>query len=160
MKYLDRLIFGLLFLSILGFSYFTTETENTNNPELKTENIAREEIKVKYIPILTFKPLADMRVSWYGKEFHGRATANGEIFDTQELTAAHKTLEFGTLLKVTNPHNKKSVIVRINDRGPFVRGRDLDLSQTAAESLGLVKHGVLKMKVEIVTKADSIQIFN
>jgi rare lipoprotein A len=64
-------------------------------------------------------------VSWYGANFHGKETASGEIFNMNALTAAHKTMPFGTILKVTNPSNKRSVVVRINDRGPFVDGRDL-----------------------------------
>ena len=75
--------------------------------------------------------------SWYGPNFHGQRTANGEVFDQWALTAAHKSLPFGTRLRVTNPGNGRSVIVRINDRGPFVAGRDIDLSRAAAQEIGL-----------------------
>ena len=77
--------------------------------------------------------------SWYGGKFHGRATASGERFDKNAMTAAHKTLPFGTKLRVS--YNGKSVTVRVNDRGPFVRGRDLDLSEAAARKIGLIKAG-------------------
>ena len=87
--------------------------------------------------------------SWYGKSFHGRTTASGEDFDMFELTAAHRQLPLGSLLKVTNLHNGKWVIVRINDRGPFVRGRIIDVSHSAAESLGLVGRGVAKVKLDV-----------
>ncbi|GAB6283326.1 MAG: hypothetical protein STSR0008_20880 [Ignavibacterium sp.] len=92
-----------------------------------------------------------MKTSWYGPRFHGRITANGETFDQQSLTAAHKSLPFGTLLKLTNPKNNKTVIVRINDRGPFIRGRQLDISKAAAESLDIIEPGVQKLTVEQVT---------
>ena len=89
-----------------------------------------------------------MKASWYGPGFHGRLTANGEVYDQMSFTAAHKSLKFGTLLKITNLRNNKSVVIRINDRGPYVSGRDLDLSKAAALELGMVKRGVAKIKVE------------
>ena len=89
-----------------------------------------------------------MKASWYGPGFHGRLTANGEVYDQMSFTAAHKSLKFGTLLKITNPRNNKSVVIRINDRGPYISGRDLDLSKAAALELGMVKRGVAKIKVE------------
>jgi rare lipoprotein A len=91
-----------------------------------------------------------MKASWYGPKFHGKLTANGEIYDQMALTAAHKSLKFGTLLKVTNPKNGKSVIVRINDRGPYVGDRELDLSKGSAMKLGLIKRGVARVKIEEV----------
>ncbi|HVT44843.1 MAG TPA: septal ring lytic transglycosylase RlpA family protein [Thermoanaerobaculia bacterium] len=80
--------------------------------------------------------------SWYGQEYAGRTTANGEIFDPMVLTAAHRTLPFGTLVRVESPGNGKSVDVRINDRGPFIAGRLIDLSYAAARELDLVRAGV------------------
>ncbi len=88
--------------------------------------------------------------SYYGSKFHGRYTSNGEIFDMYKFTCAHKTLPFGTVLRVTNEDNNKSVTVRVNDRGPFVSGRDLDLSYAAAKEIGLIAEGVKKLKVEIL----------
>ncbi len=85
--------------------------------------------------------------SYYGRGFHGRRTASGEVYNQYELTCAHKTLPFQTILKVTNPQNGKSVIVRVNDRGPFHRGRDIDLSYAAAEEIGMLAAGVLKVEV-------------
>ena len=79
--------------------------------------------------------------SWYGPGFHGRTTANGEKFDMHELTAAHKTLPFGTRVLVHNPRTGKDVVVRINDRGPYARGRVIDLSKAAASALGLKARG-------------------
>jgi rare lipoprotein A len=80
--------------------------------------------------------------SWYGQPFHGRRTASGEIFNMNELTAAHKTLPFGTRVRVRHVRTGKEVTVRINDRGPFVPGRILDLSRAAAAALGIVQGGV------------------
>jgi rare lipoprotein A len=88
--------------------------------------------------------------SWYGPKFNGRPTSSGERFDMYAMTAAHKKLKFGTKLRVTNPENNKSVIVTVNDRGPFIRGRDLDLSYGAAKKIGLVEKGVGRVKIERV----------
>ncbi len=90
--------------------------------------------------------------SYYGKGFHGRRTASGEVYNQYAMTCAHKTLPFQTLLKITNPRNGKNVIVRVTDRGPFKRGRDLDLSYGAAKEIGMLAAGV--MKVEVVKLED------
>ncbi len=89
-----------------------------------------------------------MVASYYGGGFHGRRTASGEVYNQYGLTCAHKTLPFQTLLRVTNPLSGKHVTVRVNDRGPFHRGRDLDLSYGAAKEIGLVAAGVMKVEVE------------
>jgi len=90
--------------------------------------------------------------SWYGEPFHGRKTASGEVYDMYQLTAAHKTLPLGTTVMVTHLKNDKSVMVTINDRGPFVRGRIIDLSYAAAQGLGMVTEGVAKVRVEIIER--------
>ena len=90
------------------------------------------------------------KASFYGSEFEGRKTANGEIFSNREYSAAHKSLPFGTMVKVTNISNNKYVIVRINDRGPFVEGRVIDLSRIAAEKLEMITAGVIEVKLEIL----------
>ena len=89
-------------------------------------------------------------VSWYGGKFHGRKTASGDRYDKNELTAAHKTLPFGTKVKVTNTRNGKSVVVEINDRGPFVKSRVLDLSQAAFNEIGHTNTGVMHVEYEII----------
>jgi len=86
--------------------------------------------------------------SWYGPGFHGRETASGETFNQHALTAAHRTLPLGTEAKVTNLETGQSVQVKINDRGPYVPGRHLDLSQAAAKQIGITKKGVAKVKIE------------
>ena len=88
--------------------------------------------------------------SWYGGKFQGRRTASGETFDTYQFTAAHPSLPFGTLVKVTNLENGKSTTVRINDRGPFVPGRIIDLSMAAASAIGLAGKGVAPVRIEPV----------
>lgn len=88
--------------------------------------------------------------SFYGKRFAGRLTANGERFDPSRLTAAHPTLPFGTRLRVTNVRNGRSVVVRVNDRGPYIHGRIIDLSRAAAEAVGLVHRGVGRVRVELL----------
>ena len=91
-------------------------------------------------------PRKTVMASWYGQEFSGRRTANGERFDPQGLTAAHKTLPLGTLLLVSNPRNGKAVLVRVTDRGPYVKGRNLDLSQRTAQVLGIESAGVAPVR--------------
>ncbi|SHK25875.1 protein of unknown function [Anaerobranca californiensis DSM 14826] len=88
--------------------------------------------------------------SWYGDKFHGRRTANGEIYDKNKLTAAHRTLPFGTLVEVTFLRTGKSVVVRINDRGPFVDGRVIDLSEAAAREIGLRPYGIGDVRVRVI----------
>lgn len=83
------------------------------------------------------KVLQSGRASWYGPGFHGRRTASGETFNTNELTAAHRTLPFGTRVRVVNQHTGRSVVVRINDRGPYAHGRVIDLSRASAQAIGI-----------------------
>ncbi|MCK4755525.1 septal ring lytic transglycosylase RlpA family protein [candidate division WOR-3 bacterium] len=90
------------------------------------------------------------KASYYGDKFHGKKTASGEVFNKWDYTCAHKKLPFGTKLKVTNLKNKKSVIVKVNDRGPFVKGRIIDLSYAAAKKIDMIKDGVIKVKIEKV----------
>ena len=92
--------------------------------------------------------------SWYGKKFHGRKTANGELYDMFKMTAAHKTLPLPSYVRVTNLSNGKTTVVRVNDRGPFHKGRIIDLSYAAAAKLELINHGAVEVEIEVVT-ADS-----
>lgn len=90
--------------------------------------------------------------SWYGEPFHGRLTASGERYDMHGYTAAHRSLPFGTRLRVTNPETGRSSVVTVNDRGPFIRGRHLDLSYGAAREIGLVGDGVGRVTVEVLDR--------
>lgn len=129
---LSLLVFSTLALSCLNTSTSSGNTNSnttTNTKILKTENGS---------------------ASYYADKFHGRTTANGEKYDKNKMTAAHKKLPFGSVVRVVNLNTGKSVTVRINDRGPFVKGRIIDLSRVAAEKLGLIQAGVLKVRVEVL----------
>ncbi len=96
--------------------------------------------------------------SWYGPGFHGNRTSSGEIYDQYDLTAAHQTLPLGTRVAVTNLTNGREVEVRINDRGPFVKGRSIDLSYAAARSLGMIGPGTVPVRIEVLRRTDGIQL--
>lgn len=89
--------------------------------------------------------------SWYGEPYHGRRTANGELYDMHLLTAAHRTMPLPSYIRVTNLRNSRSVVVRVNDRGPFIDGRILDLSLGAAQALGMVRQGLATVRIEPAT---------
>lgn len=93
-------------------------------------------------------------VSWYGVPFHGRKTASGEIFDMYKLTSAHLKLPFKTRVLVEDPKSGKSVVVKVNDRGPYAKGRVMDLSKAAATKLGTISHGVAYVDCTVVTDDD------
>jgi len=96
----------------------------------------------------TSKAATTGRASFYGPGFAGRCTANGDIFDPREFTAAHRDLPFGTPVRVTNLHNGRTVVVTINDRGPYVKGRLLDVSLAAARALGMLRRGVASVLIQ------------
>ena len=147
MKLLTRIsIVGILAL-LVGFTIIKTDVSETAKPVMDNSTVTEGESLVETSAI-SYIDKGYMRASWYGPRFHGRQTANGEIYDQMAFTAAHKGLKFGTLLKITNPRNDKFVIVRINDRGPYIGGRQLDLSKAAALQLGMMKRGVIKVKVD------------
>ncbi len=96
--------------------------------------------------------------SWYGPGFHGRLTANGEKFNMNDLTAAHRTLAFGTIVKVVNQDNGKSVVVRINDRGPYAKNRVIDLSKKAAKQLDMIGPGTAKVSIYQISNTDNSRV--
>jgi len=100
----------------------------------------------------TRKPLAvwECTSSWYGDDFDGQPTANGETYDMYAATAAHPTLPLGSIVRVVNPRNHRSQVVRINDRGPYVEGRELDVSYEVARRLGFDQHGIAKVRLELL----------
>lgn len=137
---------------MVGFTIESNESKNTVNKSSNDENSLLDNSEVNStIELLEYVDRGMMVASWYGPRFHGRKTANGEIFDQLAFTAAHKKFRFGTLLRLTNPNNEKSIVVRINDRGPFKRGRELDLSKAAATELGILERGVARLNIEQVT---------
>ena len=107
---------------------------------------------VYYYPSEDFRMNETGIASWYGPNFHGKRTANGERYDQHELTAAHRTLQMPSLVRVTNLENGRSVVVRINDRGPFAHGRIIDVSKRAAELLGFINRGTARVRVEVLTR--------
>lgn len=148
MRSISKIIFVFVLIALVGFTLIVNDektTESVLNDDVvsaENETVTADRSLVDYVEMGT------MKASWYGPGFHGRKTANGELYDQMSYTAAHKSLKFGTLLKITNLRNNKSVVVRINDRGPYVQGRDLDLSKASALALGMVKRGVVRIKVE------------
>jgi rare lipoprotein A len=140
---------------LVGFTVINNEKKG-NSESILIEELVPETIKESTVNTssVEYINLGTMKASWYGPRFHGKLTANGEIYDQMALTAAHKTLKFGTLLKVTNPKNGKSVIIRINDRGPYIGDRELDLSKGSAIKLGLIEKGVSRVKIQEVTPSE------
>jgi peptidoglycan lytic transglycosylase len=126
----------------------------------KTESIVRRRVKVarehpleKVIAEKTANYTVVGTASWYGEDFHGKRTANGETFDMNSFSAAHPSLPLPSNVRVTNLENHRSVVVRVNDRGPFVSGRVIDVSAKTAKALGFYDDGLSKVKVEYVGRA-------
>ncbi len=106
----------------------------------------------RYIPMKSAKGFSQKGVaSWYGKKFHGRRTSSGEIYDMFKMTAAHPTLPLPTYVRVTNLDTKKRIIVKVNDRGPFLHGRIIDLSYAAAHKLGIARKGTGRVRIQALT---------
>ena len=143
-KYFQAVIFSIF---LIGVSCSTTGTHRTVPP---AEVTSRESLR-KDRSETTASRILYGKASYYADKFHGRKTASGEIFDMNLPTAAHRTFPFGTTCRVTNISNQKSVIVKINDRGPFIEGRIIDLSKAAAKSIGAIQDGVVDVKIEILS---------
>lgn len=147
---MDKKIILILLLTVLPYKF--SMNKQSNYHLLYVSNVSKfaksKEIKKKKKKVL--EDLGDGLVSYYGRKFHGRKTASGEVYDSTKLTAAHRKYPFGTKLKVTNPKNGKSVIVVVNDRGPFSGNRVLDLSYLAAEKVGIIESGVARLDIEKV----------
>ena len=149
MKLLSIVFFILAIGGLVGFSVINSDSDD-NVERLLIEEFVPVTVKENTVNTSSVEYLnrGTMKASWYGPKFHGRVTANGEIYDQMAFTAAHKSLRFGTLLKLTNKKNGKSVIVRINDRGPYIPGRQLDVSKAVAMELGMIQRGVVRLDVE------------
>lgn len=150
MKSLTKMTLIFAVIGLVGFTIVANEYDSSDSPIQNEEFVPVTNTVSGGTSSIEYKDLGTMRASWYGPRFHGRTTANGEIYDQTAYTAAHKSLPFGTLLRITNPRNSKTLIVRINDRGPYIPGRQLDLSKAAAEELGVIHSGVKKLKIEEV----------
>ena len=139
-------ITGLIFL-IMGCASSPRYGERSSHPKT-TPKLSKK--SGKYSSIQTGWS------SFYAEDFHGKLTANGETYDMYGLTAAHKTLPLNTIIRVTNLENKKSIILRVNDRGPFVKNRILDCSYGAALKLGFVGNGTARVKIEVIELGDDV----
>ena len=131
-------------------------TESPKAPTEKTEKMPEVKKAIIEAPAKTLETpalttIGSGEASFYGPGFAGRPTANGERFNPAEMTAAHRTLPFGTKLKVTNERNGRSVVVRINDRGPYAHNRVIDLSKGAAEKIGMISSGTAQVKLEKIS---------
>lgn len=149
-RYLGLIAVGCALLC-MGLAVGAQETVAPQTESPQKESPQKEESKIEEVQI--DEPQKETVVgiaSYYAAKFHGKRTASGERFSQKLLTAAHLSLPFGTLLKVTNLQSMKSVIVRVNDRGPHVRGRMVDLSRSAAEHLGITRTGVARVELEIL----------
>ena len=137
-------------ISLVGFTLVSNDESNIANLVKETVSTSDHAAAVN-ASVINYIDKGTMTASWYGPHFHGRKTANGEFYNQMAFTAAHKKLRFGTLLRITNPRNNISVIVRINDRGPYIRGRELDLSKASAYVLGITDRGFQKVKVDQIS---------
>ncbi len=146
---------GLLLVGCASSPRFATRsTPPPPRGEATSETTKPEETRPSHITsgriLLTLEGVA----SYYADDYHGKQTSNGEVYNMNDLTAAHRTFPFGTKVRVTNLDNKKEVVVRVNDRGPFKEGRIIDLSLAAAKELDLIKMGTAKVKLEVLEWGD------
>ena len=137
----------------------STETTQVTNETILSDEISLSDVTIQKASVesgrkKSSKPVSkhalNGKASWYGPRFHGKKTASGEIYDQGKLTAAHKTLPLGTKARITNLDNGTTVEVEINDRGPFIDGRIIDLSRAAAGALGFVELGLAPVQVEVI----------
>ena len=148
-----KIKFILIFLMILSGC--------SNSPRYRTGPVKTSGKKSISTPSLKTKSNVEHRKfmkgvsSFYAEDFHGKLTANGEVYDMYGLTAAHKTLPLNTIVRVTNLVNNKSLILRINDRGPYVKGRILDCSYGAAKKLDFIVQGITDVKIEVIEWGDN-----
>ena len=142
------IIFNLLIFSCSVAPRYNSTKGASNSSRINTKQAKKADYK-------KYKKTYFGVSSWYGPNFHGKLTANGEIFDMYGVTAAHKRLPLNTVAKITNTDNGKSLILRITDRGPFVKGRILDCSMGAAKKLGFHTKGTANVKIEILELGDN-----
>ena len=129
--------------------YYKSDNTNVNRPSKKISKSGKENKSKGHRKII--KGIS----SFYAEDFHGKLTANGEVYDMYGLTAAHKTMPLNTICRVTNLENDKSLILRINDRGPYIKGRILDCSYGAAKKLDFINQGTTMVKIEVIEWGDN-----
>jgi rare lipoprotein A len=147
---LGRMVQGLAVTLLVGFgvAHGPTSSSAAGNPKLTPTSPAPNALSAQH----NVRPYQVGTASWYGDYFEGKPTASGEPFNMYDMTAAHLTLPLGTLVRVTNLRNSRSVIVRINDRGPYVDGRIVDLSYNAARVLRFDQQGLQRVRLDVVPR--------
>ena len=144
-----------------SFLIFTLLSNCTSSPRysrsngLMNKNISKESKKKGGGSKVRHRKIIKGISSFYAEDFHGKLTANGEVYDMYGLTAAHKTMPLNTICRVTNLENDKSLILRINDRGPYIKGRILDCSYGAAKKLDFINQGTTMVKIEVIEWGDN-----
>ena len=146
-------IIMLLFFSCTSSPRYGQYSSVKKTPRLKKSSKLQNPADIKTKGIKHRKIMNGVS-SFYAEDFHGKLTANGEIYDMYGVTAAHKTLPLNTVCRVTNTSNKKSLILRINDRGPYIKGRILDCSYGAAKKLDFINQGTTNVKIEVIEWGD------
>jgi len=149
MKYLF-IVVAILFASCSSNVRFSSESVLNSSKVRESMNNSGNNSILKLGEKVSIGEKFNGKASYYADKYHGRMTANGEIFDMNKISAAHKTLPFGTKLLVTNLSNGKSVVVKINDRGPFISGRIIDLSKEAAKKIDMIKSGIAEVELEVI----------
>lgn len=136
----------------VGSSYVAPKAEIKNSPNMHRATMRPYTVmgKTYYPTSVSMGDYFSGVASWYGKDFHAKKTSNGEYYNMYDMTAAHKTLPMNTMLKVTNLKNDKTVVLRVNDRGPFVKSRIIDLSYAAASRLDVVAQGTAPVRIEVI----------
>ncbi len=148
-----RLLAFFLLLTPVELSFLLHKAIAAKRPATQVPYVINNK---RYYPIPSAQGYNERGIaSWYGKDFHGRRTSNGEIYDMHAMTAAHKTLPMNTMLMVENLNNGKKTVVRINDRGPFVRGRVIDLSYKAAKILHVTENGTAKVQIVALAEGNN-----
>ncbi len=146
--FLTILCLGML-MSACGGKKPPSQTPPSDGVKLKASQKPYTVLGKRYEPLRTHAGFSQEGIaSWYGKDFHGKKTSNGEVYDMHAMTAAHKTLPLGVFVKVRNKENGQEAVVRVNDRGPFVKNRIIDLSYTAAKKLGVDMKGTAPVRIE------------
>lgn len=143
--------YTLLLLFTFITAFIVVEDARANIPQTQRPYTINNKTYYPIFPTPRFQQQG--KASWYGPKFHGRPTSNGEVFDMYGMTAAHKELPMNTLLRVKNLENGKEITVRINDRGPFITGRIIDLSYAAAKALNMVRSGIVQTEISVISEA-------
>ncbi|MSP37397.1 MAG: septal ring lytic transglycosylase RlpA family protein [Deltaproteobacteria bacterium] len=151
MGFIQRVIFLLLTVTLVVSQVVHAQEVSDEEPTLPP-------VDEPSVPLAPVKPAAAGLASYYHSAFHGRRTANGETFNQNALTAAHRTLPFGTLVRVINLRNQRSVIVRVNDRGPVQKSRVIDVTPKAARELGFFGSGMAQVKLEVVAPSEAANL--